>query len=69
MFRLPDQKTGVLFFPVNPGKEELSWERLYKEGLDRFFAGTYKGACADDLIREFQTYLPGTSGLEGIMQL
>jgi phosphoglycolate phosphatase-like HAD superfamily hydrolase len=49
---------GVLFFPVNPGKEEESWERLYKEGLDRFFAGTYKGAYEDDLIREFETYLP-----------
>ena len=52
------RSNGVLFFPVNPGKEELSWEKLYKEGLDRFFAGTYKGAYEDDLIREFETYLP-----------
>jgi phosphoglycolate phosphatase-like HAD superfamily hydrolase len=49
---------GLLFFPVNPGKEEESWERLYKEGLDRFFAGTYKGSYEDNLISEFEKYLP-----------
>jgi len=32
-----------LFFPVNPGHEEESWQRLYGEALDRFFAGTYAG--------------------------
>ena len=52
------RSNGVLFFPVNPGKEEESWEKLYKEGLDRFFAGTYKGAYEDKLIKEFETYLP-----------
>jgi len=52
------KSNGVLFFPVNPGKEEQSWEKLYNEGLDRFFAGTYKGAYEDDLIKEFETYLP-----------
>jgi phosphoglycolate phosphatase-like HAD superfamily hydrolase len=48
----------VLFFPINPGKEEASWERLYTEGLDRFFAGKYKGAYEEGLIKEFETYLP-----------
>ena len=52
------QSNGVLFFPVNPGKEEESWEKLFREGLDRFFAGTYKGKYEDELIREFETYLP-----------
>ena len=52
------QSNGVLFFPVNPGKEEESWERLYKEGLDRFFTGTYMGTYQDELIREFETFLP-----------
>jgi phosphoglycolate phosphatase-like HAD superfamily hydrolase len=52
------RSNGVLFFPVNPGKEEASWERLYNEGMERFFAGTYKGAYEDALIREFETYLP-----------
>jgi phosphoglycolate phosphatase-like HAD superfamily hydrolase len=52
------RSNGVLFFPVNPGKEEASWEKLYNEGLDRFFAGTFKGAYEQELIREFETYLP-----------
>ena len=52
------RSNGVLFFPVNPGKEEESWEKLFTEGLDRFFAGTYKGEYEDKLIKEFETYLP-----------
>jgi len=52
------RSNGLLFFPVNPGKEEESWERLFREGLERFFAGTFKGQYEEDLIREFETYLP-----------
>lgn len=52
------KSNDLLFFPVNPGKEEASWERLYNEGLDRFFAGTYKGSYEEELIKEFKTYLP-----------
>ncbi len=49
---------GVLFFPINPGHEEASWERFYKVGLKRFFAGSYAGDYEKDLIREFDSYLP-----------
>jgi phosphoglycolate phosphatase-like HAD superfamily hydrolase len=49
---------GVLFFPINPGKEEQSWERLFNEGLDQFFAGKFKGEYEDELIMEFESYLP-----------
>lgn len=49
---------GVLFFPVNPGKEDESWQKLFEEGLDRFFGGTYKGIYQDNLIKEFETFLP-----------
>ena len=52
------KSNGVLFFPINPGKEEESWEKLYNEGLDRFFSGTFKGPYEDELIRVFETYLP-----------
>ncbi len=52
------RSNGVLFFPVNPGNEEASWERLYREGLDMFFNGSYKGKYEDSLIREFEEYLP-----------
>ncbi len=47
----------ALFFPVIPGKEEASWIRLREEGLDRFFAGTFKGEYEDALIREFTAVL------------
>jgi phosphoglycolate phosphatase-like HAD superfamily hydrolase len=52
------KSNGVLFYPVNPGHEEDSWERFYKEALDRFFAGTYEGAYEAKLIEEFKGYLP-----------
>jgi phosphoglycolate phosphatase-like HAD superfamily hydrolase len=52
------RSNGVLFFPINPGKEEESWEKLYNEGLERFFGGMYKGSYEDNLIAEFETYLP-----------
>src|SRR6266850_2510883 len=35
------KSNGALFFPINPGDEEASWERLYKEGLNHFFSGAY----------------------------
>ncbi len=52
------KSNGVLFYPINPGKEEASWERLFNEGLDRFFTGAYKGSYEDKLIKEFEAYLP-----------
>jgi len=49
---------GTLFFPINPGREEKSWERFFKEGLARFTAGTYAGAYEASLIAEFEQLLP-----------
>ena len=51
---------NALFFPINPGDEEHSWQRLYEEGLDHFFAGTYAGAYEASLIETFEKYLPET---------
>src|ERR1017187_9731591 len=48
----------ALFYPIVPGHEEASWERFFKEGLDRFFAGTYAGAYEKGLAREFDASLP-----------
>lgn len=57
-----DYKAAVankaLFFPINPGAEEQSWENLCKEGLDRFFAGTFSGDYQKALLEEFDSYLP-----------
>ena len=53
---------GALFFPINPGKEEISWERLHNEALDRFFAGTYAGDYESKLVQEFDACLPEKPG-------
>jgi phosphoglycolate phosphatase-like HAD superfamily hydrolase len=57
-----DYKAAVanncLFFPINPGLEEASWRRLHDEGISRFFEGTFAGAYQQQLLDEFDTYLP-----------
>lgn len=54
------KKNGVLFFPVNPGHEEKSWEKLHDEALEMFFSGKYEGDYEKSLIDEFEGYLPET---------
>ncbi len=49
---------GFLFFPVNPGHEEASWQRFYEEAMGRFLAGTYAGDYERALIAEFDALLP-----------
>lgn len=48
----------ALFFPVNPGSEETSWELFYNEACDRFLSGAYDGAYEANLIAEFEKVLP-----------
>jgi len=52
------KSNGALFFPINPGNEEASWERIDEEGLGRFFAGTYAGDYETTLVKEFDACLP-----------
>jgi len=49
---------GALFYPINPGHEADSWERLYREGIDRFYSRSYAGDYEKSLIAEFQELLP-----------
>jgi phosphoglycolate phosphatase-like HAD superfamily hydrolase len=49
---------GALFFPINPGSEEESWERFLEEGMARFFSKQYAGAYETKLIEEFTKLLP-----------
>jgi phosphoglycolate phosphatase-like HAD superfamily hydrolase len=56
------KKNGALFFPINPGSEEASWERLFQEGLDRFFKGTYAGDYEAELVKAFDACLPEHPG-------
>ncbi len=47
-----------LFFPINPGQEEASWRRLLDEGILRFFEDTFAGKYQQQLLDEFDTFLP-----------
>ncbi|UCF36344.1 MAG: HAD hydrolase-like protein [Acidobacteriota bacterium] len=51
---------GVAFFPVNPGHEEGSWDRFFKEACDRLKAGTYSADYRAALEKEFESLLPST---------
>jgi phosphoglycolate phosphatase-like HAD superfamily hydrolase len=51
---------GALFYPINPGHEDASWERFLKEAADRFFNGNYAGDYEAKLIAEFEKLLPET---------
>lgn len=52
------EATGCLFYPVCPGHEEESWDRLCNEALDKFFDGSYAGAYQAERVREFEALLP-----------
>jgi len=52
------QQNNILFYPVIPGREDLSWQRFLKEPKDRFFGGTFRGQFEDKLHREFEISLP-----------
>lgn len=49
---------GVLFYPIDPGHEDESWERFRGEALGRFFDGTYSGQYMADRIARFESLLP-----------
>lgn len=51
---------GALFYPINPGHEDASWNRFLDEAADRFFNGTYAGNYEAALIAEFDQLLPET---------
>lgn len=52
------KSNGVLFYPINPGHEEASWERFFNEAADKFFNGTFAGKYEEKLINKFDSYLP-----------
>ena len=48
----------ALFFPINPGHEEESWQRFFEEGLHKFLALEFAGDYEANLIAEFETFMP-----------
>jgi phosphoglycolate phosphatase-like HAD superfamily hydrolase len=49
---------NALFYPVNPGDEDASWERFSKVAFDTFTHGDYTREYEAKLITEFDAYLP-----------
>jgi phosphoglycolate phosphatase-like HAD superfamily hydrolase len=49
---------GALFYPIDPGFEEQSWQRFFEEALPRFFNGTYAGEYMGSRIAHFESLLP-----------
>jgi phosphoglycolate phosphatase-like HAD superfamily hydrolase len=49
---------GVLFYPIDPGFEDESWQRFFEEALPRFFAGTYAGDYMSTQLARFEALLP-----------
>lgn len=52
------EDNDALFYPILPGREQESWQRLHDEAIGKFFAGDYAGAYAESLIAEFEASLP-----------
>ena len=52
------QANHTLFFPINPGAEDASWRRFCQEGIDKFLSGTFAGAYQQQLLDEFDSFLP-----------
>ena len=51
------RENDVAFYPILPGKEEFSWNRLRTEAFKRLIAGTYQGEYQKQLIEEFEDLL------------
>jgi len=51
---------GALFFPINPGREDESWQRFYEEGLHKFLNLEYTRDYEAALIAEFEKTMPET---------
>ncbi len=47
-----------LFYPINPGAEEASWQRFFDEGVDKFLTGEFAGEYQRTLLDEFDSFLP-----------
>ena len=48
----------ALFYPINPGDEIESWKRFNDEAFEKFLNGEYTGEYEEQVIAEFDTYLP-----------
>jgi phosphoglycolate phosphatase-like HAD superfamily hydrolase len=54
------QENQAAFYPIIPGREAESWQRLHDEAYDLFLQGKYEGVYAERLIQAFHASLPET---------
>lgn len=54
--------SNALFYPINPGQENASWERFHSEAIGRFFKGTFAGDYERKLVEEFNLLFPEKPG-------
>ena len=52
------RQNDALFYPINPGHEESSWQRFYDEAVHKFLAGEYAGDYEASVVAEFEAFLP-----------
>jgi phosphoglycolate phosphatase-like HAD superfamily hydrolase len=52
------KNNGILFYPIIPGKEDVSWEHFLYEGLGNFTRGVFAGSYENTLLSEFGKSLP-----------
>ncbi len=58
--KIAAKEVNALFFPINPGHEEESWQLFYEEAYDKFLTGEYAGEYEQKLIKKFEALLPET---------
>jgi hypothetical protein len=51
---------NALFYPINPGDEETSWQRFEEEAVHKFLNLEYAGDYEAQVIAEFEAMLPET---------
>ena len=48
----------ALFYPINPGHEEESWQQFYEQAIHKFLNEDYAGQYEARLIAEFKKFMP-----------
>lgn len=52
------KKNNIHYFPINPNREEKSWELFFHQGAETFVNGKYDGDYEARLIADFEKLLP-----------
>jgi phosphoglycolate phosphatase-like HAD superfamily hydrolase len=52
------EANGVLFYPIDPGHEDASWQRFFEEALPRFLNANYAGEYMEAQVARFLKLLP-----------